>query len=167
MSAEKTDEKSLRRRGLRRQAEVLPEEPVDEVDDEVEDDEDDSASSRGITEKKGRPTPSRRTQEVEVTKNEGNFITRTVRNLREYVEGVRSETDKVVWPTREEARRLTGIVLSSMIAAALVLGIITLIFNELFTLGTRAPLVFGIVFVVVLGAFLYYLRNANRRTTSF
>jgi preprotein translocase SecE subunit len=167
MSAEKTDEKSLRRRGLRRQAEVLPEEPVDEVDDEVEDDEDDSASSRGITEKKGRPTPSRRTQEVEVTKNEGNFITRTVRNLREYVEGVRSETDKVVWPTREEARRLTGIVLSSMIAAAIVLGIITLIFNELFTLGTRLPLVFGIVFVVVLGAFLYYLRNANRRTTSF
>lgn len=169
MSAEhKTlDNNSKRRRGkLRREA---PEAPVQniEVTDDLEDDDDEESLTRGLTERKGRATPGRRTQEVEVSKSEGNFITRPIRGLREYLEGVRSEIQKVVWPSREETRRLTGIVLSVTIVSALVLGIISLLFNELFALGLRNPLVFGIVFVLILGAFLYYLRRNSRQTSSF
>ncbi|GIL12572.1 MAG: hypothetical protein BroJett038_12920 [Chloroflexota bacterium] len=169
MSAEhKTlDNNSKRRRGkLRREA---PEAPVQniEVTDDLEDDDDEEGLTRGLTERKGRATPGRRTQEVEVSKSEGNFITRPIRGLREYLEGVRSEIQKVVWPSREETRRLTGIVLSVTIVSALVLGIISLLFNELFALGLRNPLVFGIVFVLILGAFLYYLRRNSRQTSSF
>lgn len=169
MSAEhKTlNNNSKRRRGkLRREA---PEAPVQniEVTDDLEDDDDEEGLTRGLTERKGRATPGRRTQEVEVSKSEGNFITRPIRGLREYLEGVRSEIQKVVWPSREETRRLTGIVLSVTIVSALVLGIISLLFNELFALGLRNPLVFGIVFVLILGAFLYYLRRNSRQTSSF
>ncbi|MBC6937664.1 MAG: preprotein translocase subunit SecE [Chloroflexi bacterium] len=169
MSAEhKTlDNNSKRRRGkFRREA---PEAPVQniEVTDDLEDDDDEEGLTRGLTERKGRATPGRRAQEVEVSKSEGNFITRPIRGLREYLEGVRSEIQKVVWPSREETRRLTGIVLSVTIVSALVLGIISLLFNELFALGLRNPLVFGIVFVLILGAFLYYLRRNSRQTSSF
>jgi preprotein translocase subunit SecE len=171
MSAEhKTlDDNSKRRRGkLRREAPKTPVQNI-EVTDDLEDDDDtvEEGLTRGVTERKGRATPGRRTQEVEVSKSEGNFITRPIRGLREYLEGVRSEIQKVVWPSREETRRLTSIVLSVTIVSALVLGIISLSFNELFALGLRSPLVFGIVFVLILGAFLYYLRRNSRQTSSF
>ncbi len=59
---------------------------------------------------KGRATPSRRRQD-EAEEDSGNVATRTVGGLREYFEGVRSELGKVILATREEARRLTIIVL--------------------------------------------------------
>ncbi|MBI5668159.1 MAG: preprotein translocase subunit SecE [Chloroflexi bacterium] len=161
------DGSSKRRRGrLRREAQETTAVRTYEVDDELDNDEDE-APVKGITERKGRATPGRRTQEIEATQSEGNFITRTVRGLREYFQGVRSELQKVVWPTREETRRLTTIVLTVTIASAIVLGIISLLFNELFTLGLRSPLVFGVVFVLILGGFVYYLRTNNRRTPSY
>ena len=169
MSAEDTlNEKSKRRRGLRRQAEVEPVDNVEEVEDELEEDyEDDESSGRGLTEKKGRATRGRRTQEVEVTQTEGNFITRPIRGLGEYLEGVRAEMQKVVWPTREEARRLTTIVLSVTIIAALVLGAISFLFNELFVLGLKSPVIFAVLFVIAVGAFIYYLRLSNKRGSSY
>ena len=169
MSAEDTlNEKSRRRRGLRRQAEAEPVDNVEEVDDEMEAyDEDDDSSGRGMTEKKGRATPGRRTQEVEVTETDGNFITRPIRGLGGYIEGVRAEMQKVVWPTREETRRLTTIVLSVTIVAALVLGAVSFIFNELFVLGLKSPVIFAVLFVIALGVFLYYLRVSNKRGSSY
>lgn len=165
----KTLDDSKGRRGrLRRQVQETAAVQTYDVDEtEVDDEVEDAASTRGLSERKGRATPGRRTQEVEVTESEGNFITRTVRGLREYFEGVRSELQKVVWPTREEARRLTIIVLSVTITAAIVLGIISLLFNELFNLGLRSPLVFAVVFVLILIGFVYYLRTNNRRTPSY
>ena len=164
------DDNSKRRRGrLRRESEEAAAVNTYEVEDELEDEAeaDDEAPARGLTERKGRPTPGRRTQEVEVTKSEGNFITRAVRGLREYFEGVQSELQKVVWPTREETRRLTVIVLSVTITSAIVLGVISLLFQDLFSLGLKSPLVFGVVFVLILGAFVYYLRGNNRSTPSY
>jgi len=167
MSAEDTlNEKPKRRRGLRRQAVVEPVEAIEEVDDES-DDEDDESSERGLTGKKGRATPGRRTQEVEVAESGGNFITRTVRGLGDYIEGVRSEVQKVVWPTRAETRRLTSIVLSVTIISALVLGAISFIFNELFFIGLQNPVVFGIVFVVAVVVYILYLRQSNKRGSRF
>jgi preprotein translocase SecE subunit len=169
MSAEDTlNEKSRRRRGLRRQAEVEPEDNVEEVDEVEEyDDEDDESSGRGLTEKKGRATRGRRTQEVEVTQTDGNFITRPIRGMGDYIEGVRAEMQKVVWPTREETRRLTTIVLSVTIVAALVLGAVSFIFNELFVLGLKSPVIFAVLFVIALGVFFYYLRLSNKRGSSY
>jgi preprotein translocase subunit SecE len=137
-----------------------------EADDDLEED-DSSEAARGLSERKGRATPGRRSQEVEVTKESGNFFTRRVRGLREYIEGVRSEVQKVVWPTRAETRRLTRIVLVTTIISSIILGIISLIFNELFALGLRQPLVFFAVFALILGGFLYYLRRSRRSTPGY
>lgn len=168
MSAEDTlNEKSKRRRGLRRQAEEVETlDSVEEVDDEGYEDDDDESSARGLTVKKGRATPGRRTQETEVVQ-EGNFITRTIRGFGEYVEGVRSEIRKVVWPTPEEVRRLTTIVLVSTILAAIVLGALSFLFNELFILGIQNPIIFGILFVVAVIVFGMYLRQTNNRSNRY
>ncbi|NWG17959.1 MAG: preprotein translocase subunit SecE [Chloroflexi bacterium] len=172
MSAEQKtlNDNSKRRRGrLRREEQEAPVQNI-EVTDDLEDDEDgveEANLTRGVTERKGRATPGRRTQQVEIAKSEGNIVTRPLRGIREYLESVRSEIQKVVWPSREEARRLTIIVLSVTIASALALGIVSLLFNELFGLGLRSPLVFGVIFVLILGAFLYYLRRNSRQPSSF
>ncbi|HEX2906542.1 MAG TPA: preprotein translocase subunit SecE [Phototrophicaceae bacterium] len=165
------DDNSKRRGGrLRREADAAAE-AVDNyeanADLETEGDDEEVDSGKGITERKGRATPGRRALAVEETKSEGNAVTRPLMGIRDYFEGVRSEMQKVVWPTREETRRLTFIVLGVTISAALALGVITLVFNELFTLGLRSPLVFGILFVVILGAYVYYLRSNNRRTPTY
>jgi preprotein translocase subunit SecE len=44
------------------------------------------------------------------------------------------ELRKVSWPTRQEAQRLTGIVVIVMIAMSLVLGLLDYIFSSLVTL---------------------------------
>lgn len=168
MSAEDTlNDKSKRRRGLRRQAEAAVEQV--ELEDEVmdEDGDDDDSSERGLSERKGRATPGRRTQEVEEVKQEGNFFTRLGRRLSGYIEGVRSEVQKVVWPTREEVRRLTTIVIIVTIIASIILGIISLLFNTIIAAGLSTPAIFIIMIVVAAVAFGVYLRASNRRTSAF
>src|SRR3954467_14975317 len=101
MPADKTigdEQKTGRRRPLLgrnrpEEEEVVEEEVVEE---------------RGMTAGKGRATPGRRQQDED--EDTGNVATRTVGGFREYLEGVRSELSKVIWPTREEAQRLTIIV---------------------------------------------------------
>lgn len=171
MSAgESLKDKRKRRRELRRQAEEAAAVETFEVNDDLEgaEDEDDDSGRRGLSERKGRATPGRRAQEIEEAKVEGNFITRRVRGLREYIEGVRSEVQKIVWPTREETRRLTIIVLTVTIIASIVLGIISLLFNQYIAIGIQNPgPVFGVSFAFIIGVFIYYLRRSNRRTGSF
>jgi len=168
MSAEdRLNEKPSRRRGLRRQAEEVP---VNDIEDEVDDegmDDDEGSSSRGITVGKGRPTPSRRTAEIETVKHEGNILTRTFGGMREYMEGVNSERQKIVWPTREETQRLTYIVLVVTIISSVVLGIIALIFNGVLDAGLKSPFIFGVMFVAALVGFVAYVRSSNRHTGGF
>lgn len=167
MSSPKTlDEKSNRRRSRRQQAE----EPVEnlEVQDDLEDgDEESELSARGITERKGRPTPSRRSLEVEESHEGGNIVTRFVRGTREYFEGVRSELGKVAWPTREEVIRLTWIVLGATIAASIALGVIAFIFTELFVAGLNTPAIFVALTVVVVVILAVYLRRSNRSVSGY
>src|SRR5574341_569341 len=150
MSAEgQLDEKPRRRRWSRRQVE----EPAQvDVEDEIEDEEEDA---RGVTAPKGRATPGRR-QLVEKA-DEGNIVTRPVGRVTGYLRDVRSEMDKVTWPTRQETLRLTQIVLGTTIASAFVLGVISLIFSDLFRIGVSQPLVFLGVFVIAIAALVYYL----------
>jgi preprotein translocase subunit SecE len=55
----------------------------------------------------------------------GNFITR-------FVNETVGELRKVSWPTRDEALRLTAIVLVVMIASSIFLGVIDMLLTELF-----------------------------------
>lgn len=114
---------------------------------------------------KGRPTPSRRRQEVEEEVS-GNFVTRTFHGLREYIEGVRSEIQKVAWPSPEETRRLTLIVLATLLVSALILGTINVLFTELFRFGLNQPtLLLGFMAVVVAAAVIFWRVNRRRSTT--
>ena len=160
MSAEgQLDEKPRRRRWSPRQVE----EPAQvDVEDEIEDEEEDA---RGITAPKGRATPGRR-QLVEKAE-EGNIVTRPVNRVAGYLRDVRSELDKVTWPTRQETLRLTQIVLGTTIVSGLVLGVISLIFTELFRIGVSQPLVFLGVFVIAVAALVYYLRRGEQRSSPY
>jgi preprotein translocase subunit SecE len=135
-------------------------EDIEELDDvevveEVEDD------ARALTAAKGRATPGRRTAEDE--DEGGNFLTRLVRGLRHYFEGVRAELKKVAWPTREDTRRLTLIVIGMLIASSLVLGAIGLLFTELFRIGLNNPLVLlGFMVLAVGGGFIFYTTRSRR-----
>jgi len=170
MSAEDTlNDKSKRRRGVRQQEPAVENTDMDDevMDDEDEGEDDDSSSSRGISERKGRATPSRRALEVVEETQEGNILTRFVARMRGYIEGVRSETQKVIWPSREEVRRLTVIVLIVMIVGSLALGLLSLLFNVLIAAGLTSPIVFIIMVVVAVIFFGVYLRASNQRTSAF
>ncbi|MCE5259399.1 MAG: preprotein translocase subunit SecE [Chloroflexi bacterium] len=51
-----------------------------------------------------------------------------------YLKEVRAELRKVVWPTRQTALRLTGIVIGVTAIMSLFLGLVDLIFSKLFGL---------------------------------
>lgn len=61
---------------------------------------------------------------------QGKKENRIVRYLKE----TRAELRKVSWPTREEALRLTGIVLATTVAFSLFLGVVDYLLSRLFAL---------------------------------
>lgn len=140
MASESIKEKRRQRRKRRKEAVETPEEEEE---------------TRGLTESKGRATPSRRKGNEG---NEGNFITRPFNVVIEYFQGVASEIRKVTWPTREEATRLTYLVLAATIASSLALGGLAIGFTRLFSIGVSRPLVFLVIFVVLLIVFFGYIR---------
>src|SRR5690606_1542281 len=110
---------------------------------------------------KGRATPGRRASD----EDEGNIVTRGAGGIREYFEGVVAELGKVTWPTREEARRLSAIVLIATLLASLVLGLVALGYSELFSLGLNQPIIFlGFFVIVVVIGFVMYRRSSTRNT---
>lgn len=118
----------------------------------------DETADKGITEKKATATPGRRG-----TDSGGNFITRSFGSVVEYLEGVRSELEKVTWPTREETTRLTYIVAAATVASALVLGGLSILFTELFNIGVDRPMVFLGVFIAFLVLLFGYSRYSERQ----
>ena len=153
MSAENAaDQKQKRRWGRRAEPEIEEELDAEEV--------------RGITAGKGRVTRGRRNSaDEEVT---GNVVTRSVGGIGEYFEGVRSELAKVTWPTREETRRLSIIVIIATILSSILLGLISLGFTELFRLGLNNPVIFlGFFIVVGALAFFFYRRNQTDNSSPY
>jgi preprotein translocase SecE subunit len=134
-----------------KKAAVAPEE-AEELDESLEP----ADSQKGITAPKGRATPSRRAMDEAEDEPQGNFFTRTVRNLVEYFQGVRSEATKVTWPNRQETRRLGTVVVIVLILASIVLGIISGLFNDLFRIGLSNPIVL-IIFMVGGGIALFFI----------
>lgn len=109
-----------------------------------------------VTAAKGRATPGRRAQDEHDPAQRG-FFGRMI----DYVAGVRSELDKVSWPTREQAVLLFRVVLVVTIAAAIVLGIVSFIFNELFAVGLANPIIFVITGAIVGVATFMIMRRRN------
>jgi preprotein translocase subunit SecE len=54
-----------------------------------------------------------------------------------YLRGTRAELRKVTWPTREEALRLTGIVLATTVGFSLFLGVVDYLLSRVFALLVR------------------------------
>ena len=138
-------------------------------DEDYEDDEMEEAEERGLTERKGRATPSsrRKTTQPNAVVRTGNMLTRPFYAVAGYLGNVRSELEKVTWPTREETIRLTRIVLAVTIASAIVLGAISLVFSRLFSIGLQHPI---ILLAIIVGAVLvtvYYFRRGRTNTPTY
>jgi preprotein translocase SecE subunit len=129
----------------------------------------DDGSEKGLTEKKGTATPSRRKGEVSgqsSTTGGGNIVTRSFRSVRDYLVGVRTEMEKVTWPDREETNRLTRIVMAVLLASSLFLGGLSILFTEIFNLGVTRPWIFMVVFVAFIGLMFAYARYTERSNSS-
>ncbi|NUQ07280.1 MAG: preprotein translocase subunit SecE [Anaerolineae bacterium] len=86
--------------------------------------------------------------------------------LRDYFEGVGSELRKVTWPSQDDLRRLSIIVIVTLVAAALALGVISFAFTELFRLGLSSPIILiGFMAVAVVVGFVV-TRVYGRRTSA-
>lgn len=118
------------------------------------------STDTGAIEGKGRSTPGRRAGETS-SSGGGNFITRAFGGTFEYLSEVRSELRKVTWPTPEEVRRLTIVVLIVTIASAIVLGLFSLFVGEVVRLGLRTPIIFAVIGVVTVGAAIWYTRRGT------
>jgi preprotein translocase subunit SecE len=105
---------------------------------------------------KDRATPVRR-------EDRGNFVTRFFRGIADYFSSTRAEIQKVAWPTRQESLRLSGIVLAVTIISSIALGLLDYLYGELFRLGLNAPIIFGVVAVVVIAVVVGVL-FVSRRT---
>jgi preprotein translocase subunit SecE len=158
---EKLDSKPKRRRWRRGQEEEVVEAALDVDEVEIEEEED----ARSLTAPKGRATPGRRQQQQVAEEERGNFITRPLHRLSNYLHDVRSEVRKVIWPTREETGQLTRLVLIATIISAIILGVISLLFTELFRLGLDQPIIFVGLFVIVIGLVVYFFRRGDQRAT--
>lgn len=110
-------------------------------------------------------TPGRRT--VDQPGFLSNFVLfRPVVRFWGYLQDVAVEIRKVSWPTRADARRLTGIVLVVTIAAAISLGIASFGLSELFRYGIETPLILLGTFALIVVGTLYRMRR-NARSASY
>lgn len=117
------------------------------------------ASVAAETQKKDRPTPSRRNAPKAGTEKR-NIFQRipVVRPIYNYLNASAAEMRKVTWPTRDETVRLTRMVLAVMIVSSIVLGTIDLFYGWWFRQALDNETLFlmlGVVVSLVGGAFAY------------
>ncbi len=122
-------------------------------------------SAAALTEKKGKATPGRRSRKVKKTKSEpqGNTITRPLYMTVDYFSNVRSELNKVAWPSREDTRRLTILCINVTIASAIFLGVLAVIWSEFMRVGLNpgnAWMLLAVIVAMVGGAF-YMIRRGS------
>ncbi len=120
-----------------------------------------TVTAAAITRGKDVSTPSRR--RVSESSFLSNFILfRPIISFWGYLQNVGVEIRKVTWPTRADARRLTGIVLIVTIAAAISLGMISFALSELFRFGIETPLILLGTFALIVTGTLFRLRRGAR-----
>ena len=114
---------------------------------------------------KARTAPARRERDDD-DDDKPRGIAGVFATLREYFEGVQSEARKVVWPTQEDTRRLSITVLITLIVSSIILGIIVLLFTELFRIGLNEPVVLLGFMALVLVVSVVYWRVTSSRAAS-
>ena len=121
---------------------------------------------RAITEKKGKATPGRRSRKVKTTTKaepQGNAITRPLYMTVDYFSNVRSELNKVAWPTRQDTRRLTILCINVTIASAIFLGILAVIWSEFMRIGLNPGMSWMLLAVIaaMLGGAFFMIRRGS------
>jgi preprotein translocase subunit SecE len=93
------------------------------------------------------------------TKTEQNLLARVIEPIVRYLRDTRAELRKVTWPTREEAWKLTLIVLGTVVVMSIILGLADFIFGKIMQgiiIGNVVWVVVGVL-VVIAGAVAMYL----------
>lgn len=113
-----------------------------------------------------RDRPSLGARGISIRPRTGGLVSRipVVRNIVAYFRGVASEMRKVTWPTREEATRLTAVVLGVTAAFAIGLGILDAFFSWWFRQAFHPDsewifLVVAAFVAVIVGGAYVSLRN--------
>lgn len=114
-----------------------------------------------LAEGKGRLTPGRRQKEKTSEGNEGNFITRPIRNFISYLGEVNNELKKVTWPAREDTIRLTRIVLIATIVASFVLGSLAFVADRIVAIGLENEVLFVLLFTTIVIGTIVYMRRGG------
>lgn len=126
----------------------------------------DEQTHSALTQKKGKATPGRRSRKVKTTAKaepQGNAITRPLYMTVDYFSNVRSELNKVAWPTRHDTRRLTILCINVTIASAIFLGILAVIWSEFMRIGLNpgmAWMLLAVIAAMILGA-LFMIRRGS------
>ncbi len=121
---------------------------------------------QALTQKKGKATPGRRTRKVKAAAKaepQGNAVTRPLYMTIDYFSNVRSELNKVAWPTRQDTRRLTILCINVTIASAMFLGILAVIWSEFMRLGLNpgnAWMLLAVIVAMICGA-LFMIRRGS------
>ena len=92
-------------------------------------------------------------------KTEQNFLTRVIDPVVRYLRDTRAELRKVTWPTREEAWKLTLIVLGTVVVMSIILGLADLLFAEIMRgliVGDPFWIAMGVLVVIAGAAVMYY-----------
>lgn len=79
-------------------------------------------------------------------KESGNFLT----GIRTYFSEVRTELNKVSWPSRDDIRRLTVVVLIVTAVTSILLGALSLILGQIMNeWGMQYPIILGVLFIAI------------------
>jgi preprotein translocase SecE subunit len=126
---------------------------------------DDSEGDDSQAARKDRPTPSTRQTKTRGVGSTG-LINRipVVRNIVAYFRGVFSEMQKVSWPSSDETRRLTYVVMGVTVAFAVGLGVMDTFLGWWFRNAFHADsewifLVVGALVAVILGGSWFTFRD--------
>jgi preprotein translocase subunit SecE len=94
-------------------------------------------------------------------KEDNNFLT----SVRTYFGEVRTELNKVSWPTRDDVRRLTIIVLAVTVVSSLALGILSFILSIVMNdYGMQYPLILAVLFaLIVAGTVWSFSRESSSK----
>ena len=103
---------------------------------------------------------SKKSRKKNKAKEGNSFIT----GVRTYIQEVRTELNKVSWPERPDVIRLLWIVLATTIVSGLVLGLLSAGFSELIAIGIQLPIIFVVIFVVIVGVTVYMFQRDNQKT---
>jgi preprotein translocase subunit SecE len=98
-------------------------------------------------------------------KESSNFLT----GILTYFGEVRTEINKVSWPSYDDVRRLTVVVLIVTIVTSLLLGALSLILGQIINdWGTQYPIILAVLFVIITGATLWsFSRDGSSSKTGY